>query len=119
MTETAQWISVADYEAALFRFLQLRSRWTPEGVQSFLLEFGPMGAPISMYYMAHAPGFPLKLLRPHAGRAWISARRPTLVMKWEAWKALYRRIGYTVDGAAAPRPTRPVRMWRGPTATTG
>lgn len=113
MTETAQWISVADYEAALWRFLQLRSRWTPEGVQSFLLEFGPMGAPISMYYMAHAPGFPLKLLRPHAGRAWISARRPTLVMKWEAWKALYRRIGYTVDGAAAPRPTRPVRMWRG------
>lgn len=113
MTAPTGWVTIAEYERALSVFLMQRPRWTPDGVQDFLNQYGPMGTPISLYTMAHAPGFPLELVRPHAGRAWISARRPTLVMQWRAWKALYQRIGYTVDGVAAPPPSHPVRMWRG------
>lgn len=114
MSGGVQWISHAEYEAALSAFMEQPILWTADGVETFLNMYGPIAAPITLNWLAtQTAGFPVHLLRPHAGRAWISARRPTLVMKWEGWNALYRAIGYTVDGELAPLPERPVRMWRG------
>lgn len=113
MTETAQWISWAEYEAAVHAFVGDPGRWNPQEVSGLLDAYGALAAPISLYAMAHTPGFPLELVRPRVMHTFAGSLRPEIVMKRHAWISLFRRIGYTFNGQPALAPMQPVTLWRG------
>lgn len=106
------WISLDDLERVLNAFVADTSNWNAPAVEALIQQYA-LGAPFVLYKLAHTRFFPEHLVRPHVAPAWLTSRRPTLVMIWPAWRALFDRVGYTVDGEAARRPAESVTMWRG------
>lgn len=50
------------------------------------------------------------------GLAWSNAERPDLALGHDRWRALFTAAGYTDDGRRVPRPTQPLRLYRGSVA---
>ncbi|KFZ80846.1 hypothetical protein ED92_11030 [Amycolatopsis sp. MJM2582] len=62
-----------------------------------------------------------RLITDHAlscfvGPAWSHAERPDLTLPRHRWRALFTAAGYTEDGRRVPRPTQPLRLYRGSVA---
>ncbi|WP_406507649.1 hypothetical protein [Streptomyces sp. NBC_00212] len=47
------------------------------------------------------------------GRVWSSAEFPDRHLDRDSWRWLFGLAGFTVDGKPAPRPTKPIVLWRG------
>lgn len=47
------------------------------------------------------------------GGIWSGAEYPDRQLDHDTWRWLFNVAGFTVDGAPAPRPTEPIRLWRG------
>ncbi|UUV32345.1 hypothetical protein NQK81_02505 [Amycolatopsis roodepoortensis] len=50
------------------------------------------------------------------GLAWSNAERPDLALPRDRWRTLFAAAGYTDDGPRVPRPTQPLRLYRGSVA---
>ncbi|WP_410583878.1 hypothetical protein [Amycolatopsis sp. lyj-108] len=50
------------------------------------------------------------------GLAWSNAERPDLALPRDRWRTLFAAAGYTEDGRRVPRPTQPLRLYRGSVA---
>ncbi|OXM50251.1 hypothetical protein CFP71_27850 [Amycolatopsis thailandensis] len=50
------------------------------------------------------------------GLAWSNAERPDLALSRDSWRTLFTAAGYTDDGRRVPRPTQPLRLYRGSVA---
>ncbi|RSM80477.1 hypothetical protein DL991_10125 [Amycolatopsis sp. WAC 01375] len=62
-----------------------------------------------------------RLITDHAlsgfvGLAWSHAERPDLALSRDRWRTLFTAAGYTEDGRRVPRPTQPLRLYRGSVA---
>lgn len=48
--------------------------------------------------------------------AWQDCEFPTLTLDEDSWEWLFGDAGFTINGVKAPRPTAPIRMFRGAVA---
>lgn len=109
-----RWITEAEYATALTLYRGRPELWTAEGLAELLDLFGIVGAPRILFDLTFTtPGFPLDLVRPHVGRAFVYSFRPEFALPRDRWIALFEQIGYTLNGEAAPAPAEPVTLWRG------
>lgn len=76
-------------------------------------EVGP-GAVAELAYELYGRGLLVgSVLSRAVPRAWSLSASPLRVLGHERWRELFAATGFTIDGVQAPRPPRPVVLYRG------
>lgn len=63
----------------------------------------------------HQAGLPTAILTEHLASTWSTVEYPDRLLDHRHWRTMFEHAGYTRNGHPAPKPTQPVRLWRGST----
>lgn len=111
--EVAQSFHRPHVDTALRKFTDSPHLWTTEHLVAALDSLSRFEAPAFISELDAAVGLPVDELRPIVARLYSYSGYPLLCLPEMRWFELFKRVGYTVDGEEAERPTTPVQLWRG------
>lgn len=98
-------------EAAEFFLYGERSE--AERLQSALFRVGRDKAPELLWHLVCEGALSADAIASQVGPVWSAAEYPDrMLQRWE-WRSLFRIAGFTRDGQPQPRPTEPMRLYRG------
>jgi len=100
-----------DPDETIRYLLSLNRELTLDEINRATLRCGRNDAPWIVY--AVSDRLPLAVAANVVPGAWSLAELPQTCLTQEMWRKLFERTGYTFDGKQAPRPTRPLTLYRG------
>ncbi|GAB3718340.1 hypothetical protein [Nocardiopsis nanhaiensis] len=95
---------------------EVETTTTPISPEHFARLTGYAGRNQAPYLLAtawHRGLITTATLAAHVGDAWSGAEFPDRALEHHEWLELFDTAGFTIDGRPAPRPARPVTLWRG------
>ncbi|MCX4482158.1 hypothetical protein OOK44_38120 [Streptomyces cellulosae] len=90
-----------------------RRKATADELDELTALAGRDDAPVLLYLAWQLGKADKAALTPHVGPSWSAAEYPDQMLTHTQWRALFRLVGFTVDGVPAPRPEQPLTLWRG------
>lgn len=89
-------------------------KWSPDDFLTVATRLGRNYGPMLLEYVGEE--LPHDTLAVAVSEVWTMVEYPDAALSHERWRYWWRETGFTSDGITAPRPTEPMRLYRGAVA---